>query len=165
MPWWVHVHTEWSKRIKWGAKQGLFWKSLQNPKLLDMMSKSILTVPFFKYLRWHDRHSTEFTGTRYGLEYLLCLLHAFGYYVPPWSDSLYSGRAKVKSGGICWRLLSTIFKTSTPAENKWEVIINIGIGVYTDNFHKCWCFYLLLQDTSKCTCNWMIELRASKPMA
>ena len=103
MPWWGHIHIEWSERIKWGAKQGLFWKLIAKPQsYLTWRAEVIwfMTIPFLNYPRWHDRHSTKFTSARYGLEYLLCLLHTFGYHVSPWSDSLYSGRAKVKCGGV-----------------------------------------------------------------
>jgi hypothetical protein len=58
---------------------------------------------------------------------------------------------------IYWRLLSTTFMSSIPVSYKWKVIINTRIGVYTDNFHKCWCFYLLLQDTCKHTWSHIVE--------
>jgi hypothetical protein len=37
-----------------------FENLFQNPKLLDMMSRSdlIMTVPFLNYPRWRDRQST-----------------------------------------------------------------------------------------------------------
>jgi hypothetical protein len=42
------------------------------------------------------------------------------------------------------------------------VSINTRIGVYTNNFHKCWCFYLLLQDTSKYTWNDIVEKQVNQ---
>jgi hypothetical protein len=53
------IHIERFERIKWGAKQGLFWKFIEKiPSYLTWGVEVIWfkIVPFLNYPQWHDRH-------------------------------------------------------------------------------------------------------------
>ena len=76
MPWWGHIHIEWSERIKWGAKQGLFLKKnhLKIPSYLTCRVEVtwFRTVPLLNYPRWHDRHfKVHKCKVRFGISLML----------------------------------------------------------------------------------------------
>jgi hypothetical protein len=155
MHWWGHIHIEWYERIKWGSWARFVLKTYcKTPSYLTWWAEVIwfMNDPFLNYPRWHDRHSTE-------VWFRISLMLASYPWIPcpTWFVLPLLGTRKGQVWGSCWQLLSTTFRPSIPTQNKRKVIINSRIRVYTDNFHKYWCLYLLLQDTSKCTWNGAIE--------
>ena len=75
MPWWGLTHLEWSDSIKWGAKQGLFLKTLWKiPSYLTCRVEVtwFMTVPLLNYPRWHDRHfKVHKCKVRFGISLML----------------------------------------------------------------------------------------------
>jgi hypothetical protein len=132
MSWWRLYTLSDLKESNEEPSKVCFENLLKNPNLLDIRSRMIWfkIVSFLNYARWHDRHF-KFTSTKYGLEYLLCLLHTFGIMFSPWSLTFTRGRAKDQALGSLLTVLTTIFWPSLSEE--WEEDIKNFMHILSTN--------------------------------